>query len=128
MKQKVELNKKVYDKNNYQKTINTAFSELLPPTSPEEETSVLTTEQFFQAYDELFFEIPKTGVNSHNTLIQQSKEYVGDEQKDEELEALVQEVNSLRIQLLETQQQLTEAQQTQTQLATNSLNVQSNSK
>ena len=31
------------------KTINTAFSELLPPTSPEEETSVLTTEQFFSS-------------------------------------------------------------------------------
>lgn len=123
MKQKVELNKKVYDKNNYQKTIDTAFNELLPPTPPEEETFTLTIEQFFQAYDELFFEIPKTGINSHNTLIQQSKEYVGDEQKDEELEALIQEVNDLRAQLLETQQQLTEAQQTQIQLAANSLNV-----
>ncbi len=123
MKQKVDLNKKVYNKDNYQKTIDTTFNELLPPTSPEGETSILTIEQFFQVYNELFFEIPKTGINSHNTLIQQSKEYVGDEQRDEELEALIQEVNNLRAQLLETQQQVTETQQAEIQLATNNLNV-----
>jgi hypothetical protein len=44
----------------------------------------------------LFFDIPKTGLNSHNTLIQQSSEYVGDEQTNEELDALYARVSFLK--------------------------------
>ena len=68
---------------------------------------------FFGAYDDLFFEIPKTGLNSHNTLIQKSSEYVGDEQVNEELDALYAEVSALREQLLDTQKELADIQQTQ---------------
>jgi hypothetical protein len=32
---------------------------------------------FFENYDVLFFEIPKTGDNSHETLINRSSEYIG---------------------------------------------------
>ena len=51
------------------------------PVVPVEEEDTISIEQFFEYYDELFFDIPKTGVNSHNTLIRQSTEYVGDEAK-----------------------------------------------
>ena len=123
MKQRVDLNRKVYDKDKYQKTIDISFNELLPLPPPEEITLTLTVNQFFQAYNDLFFDIPKIGINSHNTLIQQSTEYVGDEQKDAELEALIQEVNDLRSQLLSTQQELIEIQQAQSQEAINNVNV-----
>ena len=123
MRQRVDLNRKVYSKGDYQKTIDTSFNELLPPPPPEEAISTLTIEQFFQAYNNLFFDIPKTGLNSHNTLIQQSTEYVGNEQKDEQVEALIQEINDLRAQLLSTQQELLEIQQTQTEDALNNINV-----
>lgn len=116
MKQRVDLNKKVYNKDKYQKTIDTSFNELLPPPPPEEEISTLTVDQFFQAYNELFFDIPKTGLNSHNTLIQESTNYVGNEQNDEELEALIQEINSLREDLLASQQEVVELQQAQTNI------------
>jgi predicted nuclease with TOPRIM domain len=82
----------------------------------------LTVDQFFQLYNQLFFSIPKTGINSHNTLIQQSSEYVGDEQTNEELEALVQEVNYLRAELLEAQQELIRIQTEQAQLSLDSIN------
>lgn len=114
MKQRVNLNRKVYDKDQYQKTIDTSFTELLPPTPPEEILSTLTVDQFFQAYNDLFFDIPKTGLNSHNTLIQESTNYVGNERNDEELEALIQEINSLREELLASQQEIIELQQAQT--------------
>jgi hypothetical protein len=123
MKQRVNLNKKVYNKDNYQKTIDTSFKELLPPPPPEEVSLSLTIEQFFQAYNDLFFDIPKTGNNSHNTLIQQSIEYVGNEQKDEQVDALIQEINDLRTQLLSTQQDLLETQQAQSEDALNNINV-----
>lgn len=102
MSQRIDLNRKVYNKSDYQKTIDTSFNELLPPVVIEEEDTI-TVEQFFNYYNQLFFDIPKTGINSHNTLIQESTEYVGDEQTNDELEALYQEINELRAQLLELQ-------------------------
>lgn len=123
MRQRVDLNRKVYNKDDYQKTIDTSFKELLPIPPPEEVSVTLTVEQFFQAYNDLFFEIPKTGINSHNTLIQQSTEYVGSEQRDTELEALIQEVNDLRAQLLEAQQELVQTQQATAQAALSDIDV-----
>lgn len=115
-KQKINLTRVVYNKEDYQKTIDTSFNELLPP-SPIIEDDSITVEQFFVYYDQLFFDIPKTGVNSHNTLIQQSSEYVGDQQTNAEIEALVQEVNTLRAQLLESQTEVTELQTNNAELA-----------
>ena len=115
-KQKVNLTRIVYNKEDYQKTIDTSFNELLPP-SPITEDDSITVEQFFVYYNQLFFDIPKTGVDSHSTLIEQSSEYVGDEQVNPEIEALIQEVNTLRTQLLESQTELVELQQTNATLA-----------
>jgi len=109
-KKRINLTRVVYDKDDYRKTIDTSFNELLPVV-PEEETDTITIEQFFEFYNDLFFDIPKTGENSHNTLIQQSTEYVGEQQTNEELEALVEEVNSLREQLLEAQTELADIKQ-----------------
>lgn len=116
MIQRVNLNKTVFNKSDYQKTIDTSFNELLPPVVEAEEDTI-TVEQFFTYYDQLFFDIPKTGVNSHNTLIQQSTEYVGDEQTNTEIEALVQEIDSLRAQLLDTQTELIKSQETNAAIA-----------
>jgi len=121
MSSRINLNKTLFDKIKYPKTIDTSFKELLPP--PQEETvTTLTIEEFFEAYDNLFFEIPKTGLNSHNTLIQKSSEYVGDEQTNEELDALYAELASLREQLLETQKELSDIQQAQAQSTLDNLN------
>ena len=121
MNQRINLNRKVYNKSDYLKTIDTSFNELLPPIPLVEEDSI-TIEQFFDYYNQLFFDIPKTGINSHNTLIQQSSEYVGNEKTNEEIEALVQEINSLRDQLLQNQIDLTELQQANAKLAQNTSN------
>ena len=112
MNKKLDLNKTLFDKLKYPKTIDTSFKELLPPLL-EDEISPITIGEFFEAYDNLFFEIPKTGLDSHNTLIQKSSEYVGDEQTNEELDALYAEVTALREQLLETQKELSDLQQAQ---------------
>tara|TARA_R110002167_G_scaffold151316_11_gene345222 strand:+ start:3560 stop:3928 length:369 start_codon:yes stop_codon:yes gene_type:complete len=121
MNQRINLNRKVYNKNDYLKTIDTSFNELLSlPPIVEEDT--ITVEQFFEYYNQLFFDIPKTGINSHNTLIQQSSEYVGDEQTNGEINALVVEINSLRTQLLQSQTDLIELQQANAELAQNTFN------
>jgi len=112
MSQRIDLNRKVYDKSKYQKTIDTSFNELLPPPPPQEEIQTLTVGEFFDVYSNLFYDIPKTGeINSHEYLIKQSGEYVGGESTDSEIEALLNEINNLRTELLETQQALVNAQQ-----------------
>jgi hypothetical protein len=121
MGQRIDLIRKVYDKDKYQNTIDTSFNELTPPTPFLDTEPEITITQFFEAYNNLFFDIPKTGPNSHNELIQRSSEYVDNEQTNLELDALYSEINSLREQLLETQTQLIEAQQTQ---LTQGINIQ----
>ena len=117
---RIDLNRVVFNKLKYEKTIDTSFTELLPPTPEADETPILTVEQFFQAYNTLFFEIPKTGINSHNELIQTSTEYIGDEQSNAELDALFQEINNLRAELLTSQEELINFQTAQSQAASNS--------
>ena len=117
---RIDLNKVVFNKLKYEKTIDTSFTELLPPAPEADETPILTVEQFFQAYNTLFFEIPKTGINSHNELIQTSTEYIGDEQSNAELDALFQEINNLRAELLTSQEELINFQTAQSQAAANS--------
>ena len=121
MSNRINLNKTLFDKLRYPKTIDTSFKELLPPPQIEEE-STINIEQFFEAYNNLFFEIPKTGLNSHNTLIQKSSEYVGNEQVNEELDALYAEVSALREQLLESQKELADIQQAQAEAGLQTLN------
>ena len=64
---------------------------------------------FFQAYDNLFLEIPKQGeLNSHQYLTNRSGEYAGGEDINAEIEALTAEVTQLREENVALQQQLLE--------------------
>ena len=118
---RIDLNRIVYNKSEYKKTIDTSFSQLTPPSPEVDEVDSITVEQFFQAYNNLFFEIPKTGINSHNELIQTSTEYIGDEQSNDELDALFQEINNLRAELLTTQEDLLNFQSAKTEAESNNV-------
>lgn len=106
MQTKVNLVKGTFNKEQYVQTIDTSFTQLVDPTLVNITASVPTVEEFFQDYNTLFFEIPKTGDNSHETLIIQSSEYIGYTPYSEEITALTEEITSLRQQLLDTRQQL----------------------
>lgn len=105
---KINLNKTVYEKTQYSNVINTTFSQLVPPPAV---TSSLTTEdqiaEFFNQYQNLFYDIPKTGeVNSHEYLIKQSSEYIQYNFIDEDVQALLDEITSLREENLDLQKQI----------------------
>jgi hypothetical protein len=108
----INLNKKVYAKNQYERVIDTKFSQLanvVPPTIVSEPT--ISIEEFFQYYDELFFQIPKEGeTNSHEYLIKKSSEYVDSEPINNDIQALIDEINLLQQQNLELNQQIVELQ------------------
>lgn len=104
----VDLSKTVFEKRQYQKIIDTSFTQLIPANQVATEvTSSVTVDQFFGYYNQLFFDIPKLGeINSHEYLIKTSQEYVGSTFQSDNIQALIDEVTFLRQQNLDLQQQL----------------------
>ena len=102
---KVNLNRKVFDKDKFNKSISTEFNEIIPPIDDVEEPTI-DVGTFFQNYSDIFYDIPKTGdVNSHEFLIKQSQDYVGGDAINADILALLQEINSLRQELFELEEQ-----------------------
>ena len=103
----VQLIKEIYGVNTYNKAIDTKFTELVTPPTDLPETEI-TVDQFFQYYENLFFNIPVSGsINSHAYLVEKSQEYIGGSLIDAEKQALIEEINSLRQQLLDLNQSFT---------------------
>lgn len=100
----VNIDKIVFDKVDYPKVIDTSFSQLIN-SNPTSISSSLTVDDFFELYNTLFFEIPIEGeTDSHKYLIKRSTEYVGETQNTEEIDLLLDEINQLRLELLEARQ------------------------
>jgi hypothetical protein len=108
MGQQVKLVKRVYDKNQYQKVIDTSFTQLVQPITAATGSTLPSVNQFFDYYNQLFFDIPKFGeTNSHEYLIKTSQEYIGTTNVvNDEIQALISEITELRQENLELQQQL----------------------
>ena len=108
MAEQILLTKQVYDKNQYQKVIDTTFTQLVQPASQATGSALPTVNEFFDYYNQLFFDIPKFGeINSHEYLIKTSTEYIGASSVvNDELQALIDEVTELRQENLDLQQQL----------------------
>jgi len=104
----INLSKKVYAKNQYEKVIDTKFSQLantVPSTTPT--TQTISVDEFFQYYNQLFFQIPKEGVvNSHEYLVKTSSEYINFTVTDDSIQALIEEINFLQQTNLELNQQI----------------------
>ena len=104
----IQLVKEIYGINTYTKAVDTEFEELLQPVVVET-TPTVTVDQFFQYYQDLFFDIPVSGsINSHTYLVEQSQQYIGGSVLDAEKQALIEEINSLRQQLLDLNQSFTD--------------------
>ena len=103
MQQEVKLVKEVYGRNTYTRVIDTSFNELYTPvTASAALSSQVTVEAFFDAYNNLFFQIPATGeLNSHEYLVRRSSEYLGGGVLSDNERAYIEEINSLRQQFLE---------------------------
>ena len=102
----IELTKEIFGLNTYTKAIDTNFEELIPQEIPVT-SSIVTVDEFFTYYDNLFFDIPVSGsINSHTSLVERSQQYIGGSVLDAEKQALIEEINSLRQQILDINQSL----------------------
>jgi hypothetical protein len=107
MKKEINIQKRVFEKQQYEQVIDTSFTQLGIQNQPPVEPETQTVAQFFETYTNLFYQIPKEGItNSHRFLVEQSGEYIGGEGISEEITALQEEITNLREENLELQQQL----------------------
>lgn len=108
----IRLAKVVYNKEQFEKTINTSFTQLTSSIAFNTTASNIDTindpvniqaqiDKFFLDYNTLFFNIPKFGnTKSHEYLIKTSVEYIGTTFNDDEITALTAEIDSLRTELI----------------------------
>jgi len=104
----INLNKQVYSKTQYERVIDTSFTQLVQPAATSSVVNpAVAVAEFFTSYQTLFFEIPKFGdTNSHEYLIKTSQEYAGDFNNDETIQALIEEITQLRQENLDLQEQV----------------------
>lgn len=108
MAENIPIAKTVFNKNTFPKVINTQFTQLINPQA-EEETPTFTIDDFFDLYENLFYQIPKEGdFNSHRYIIEKEAEYLGISINQDDVQALLDEITTLRQQLLDTQTTLSE--------------------
>ena len=98
------LNKTFYNRREYEKVIDTSFSQF-SPTPPEEDT--ITVEKFFDYYNSIFYDIPIDGdTSSHTYLVKTSGNYIKDPGVNEDVQMLLDEISSLQQENLALNQRL----------------------
>jgi hypothetical protein len=118
MSEKISLSKNVYSKTQFEKTVDTSFSQLVPTVPESIAPNIPSVDEFFLYYRELFFTIPKEGeTNSHQYLVNTSGEYIGSTGTNAEVQVLLEEINNLRSQILTQQELLQTLRSTQDTLA-----------
>jgi hypothetical protein len=102
----ISLDKNIFNKKDFEKLINTKFTQLINDGVNIEETFNL--DDFFQLYEELFYQIPKEGdINSHRYILNKEAEYLGVNINDQiNIQALLDEITSLRQELLDANKTL----------------------
>jgi hypothetical protein len=99
------LNRIVFNKEAYEKTIDTSFAQIQTPPPPLVNT--ITVSEFFELYTSIFYDIPAEGdINSHTYLIAKSGEYVGAEQVNQDIQLLLDEITNLRQENLKLNQDI----------------------
>ena len=82
----ITFTRKIYSKGDFNRNIDTSFNELNSEALP------IEIDQFFDFYNEIFFDIPKEGENSHSTIIETSLDYV--ESYNNPLQGVVDNLNT----------------------------------
>ena len=87
----IKFQKIIYSQDAFRKKVDVSISELKPQSPP------IDIQGFFKQYRKIFFDIPKEGITSHNTLIRESMDYYTDftDPKDEQIIDLEGQVEAL---------------------------------
>lgn len=115
MAEQINLVKQSFNKNQYQRVIDTSFTQLTQPVTSSVTTPAISVQQFFEYYQQLFLTIPKFGdINSHSYIARTSSDYVGvNTANDDLIQSLIEEINNLRQENLDLQQTVVDITKTQ---------------
>lgn len=106
MAEKVTVVKTVVDKTSLSRVIDTTFRTFVTPTPP---VDTDTVEELFRLYLKLYTRIPVFGtINSHEYLVKESSKLYTENISSVEIQPLLDEIASLRGQLLQANQQIAE--------------------
>ena len=112
--ERINLQRQVFSKRQVDNVVDTNFTQLVPPTTLATSSVTLSVSEFFDQYKNLFFEIPKFGdTDSHEYLVKTSSEYIGGQENNETIQALIEEITQLRQENLDLQQQITRSSTSQ---------------
>jgi hypothetical protein len=99
----IPIQRTVFDKDQFTKVVDINFNQLINSQAAVEQPS-FTLDDFFQLYDDLFNQIPKEGdINSHQYILQREADYLGVQINKDDLQALLDEITSLRQEVLDSQ-------------------------
>ena len=105
--ERINLQRQVFSKRQVDNVVDTSFTQLTTSTPTVTSSVSLSVSEFFDQYRVLFFEIPKFGdTDSHEYLVKTSGEYIGGQETNETIQALINEITQLRQENLELQQQI----------------------
>ena len=104
MANSVDIQKKVYNKEQLSTVVDREFKAYAPPVPVQDPDTI---EELFRLYNKLLYSIPDKGeTNSHEYLIKKSSEIVDFDKTTEELQPLLDEIAQLRQQLLDANQEI----------------------
>tara|TARA_Y100000592_G_C5479407_1_gene324397 strand:- start:4789 stop:5190 length:402 start_codon:yes stop_codon:yes gene_type:complete len=95
---KVDVKRNVFDKEKFNETVDTQFSQLVTTPDPSFfDINLATLGDFWLLYEKFFYLIPKFGdVESHEYLGKTSLEYANSEFINQQIEDLLEEIAALR--------------------------------
>lgn len=103
----IPVQKTVFTRDSFFRVVNTQFSQLIQNNVGE--TPTFTVDDFFELYEQLFYQIPREGdINSHQYILQKEADYLGISINQEDIQALLDEITSLRQQVLDAQTTINE--------------------
>ena len=112
--ERIDLQRQVFSKRQVGNVVDTNFNQLVTPTPLVTSSVSLSVGEFFNQYNSLFYDIPKLGeTNSHEYLVKTSGEYIGGQQTNDTIQALIDEITQLRQENLELQQQIVQSSASQ---------------
>ena len=109
MAEKITLKAQRFNKEKFNETVNTEFTQLVNVADPSFfDRDLATLDDFWYLYDKFFYIIPKLGeIESHEYLARTSGEYSNFATISDEIQALLDEIADLRRQNLELIQEST---------------------
>lgn len=108
MAEKIILDKSFLTNKDFKEAVDTSFKFFVEPTPVQDPDTV---EELFRLYGKLFYQIPVTGINSHQYIVTKSSELYTAPQVKEEIQPLLDEVADLRARLLQANQQILQLSQ-----------------